>query len=377
MIRFIIYRFLQLIPVMLLVSIVAFAFIHALPGDVIDAMAGDAEAHDPERRAALEKQLGLDQPIYVQYFTWLGKIVLYGDFGKSITTRRSIGVELFKRIPATVYLAVVAVLISLVIAVPLGTIAALKHRTLVDYTVTTAAVTGVSIPNFWFAILCVLFFALYLDWLPASEYVSPFDHPWLGLKHLLLPGAALGVRLAAITTRLTRSSMLDEIRKDYVDTARSVGRPEWRVIFKYTLKDALIPTVTVQETRENGKQRVRQKTSLPGYIFVEMEMNEEAWHLVKDTPKVTQFIGNQRPQEVRPQEIEEQRRRVVEGAVKPKPRVNFDVGDEIRVIDGAFANFSGTVEEVKPDKQKLKVKVSIFGRATPVELDFSQVEKRA
>lgn len=141
--------------------------------------------------------------------------------------------------------------------------------------------------------------------------------------------------------------------------------------------EILIPTETVQETAPSGKSRVRQKTSLPGYIFVEMEMSEEAWHLVKDTPKVTGFIGNQRPQEVRPQEIDDQRRRVVEGAVKPKPRVNFDVGDEIRVIDGAFANFSGTVEEVKPDKQKLKVKVSIFGRATPVELDFSQVEKRA
>lgn len=141
--------------------------------------------------------------------------------------------------------------------------------------------------------------------------------------------------------------------------------------------EVLIPTETVQESGGNGKQRIRQKTSLPGYIFVEMEMTEDSWHLVKDTPKVTGFIGNQRPQEVRPQEIEDQRRRVVEGAVKPKPRVNFDVGDEIRVIDGAFANFSGTVEEVKPDKQKLKVKVSIFGRATPVELDFSQVEKRA
>jgi peptide/nickel transport system permease protein len=129
--------------------------------------------------------------------------------------------------------------------VPLGTIAALKHRTPVDYTVTTAAVVGVSIPNFWFAILCVLFFALYLGWLPASEYVNPFDDPWLGLKHLLLPAAALGVRLAAITTRLTRSTMLDEIRKEYVDTARSVGLPEWRVIFKYTLKNALIPTVTI------------------------------------------------------------------------------------------------------------------------------------
>ena len=121
---------------------------------------------------------------------------------------------------------------------------------------------------------------------------------------------------------------------------------------------------------------MRQKTSFPGYIFVEMEMSEEVWHLVKDTPKVTGFIGNQRPQEVTPPQIDDLRKSIVEGAVKPKPRVCFETGDEIRVIDGAFANFSGTVEEVKPDKQKLRVKVSIFGRATPVELDFSQVEKR-
>jgi len=141
--------------------------------------------------------------------------------------------------------------------------------------------------------------------------------------------------------------------------------------------EVLIPTETVTEQRAGGKARVRQKTSFPGYIFVEMEMSEELWHLVKDTPKVTGFIGNQRPQEVKSPQIDDLRKIIIEGAVKPKPRVSFEQGDEIRVIDGAFANFSGTVEEVKPDKQKLKVKVSIFGRATPVELDFSQVEKRA
>ena len=140
--------------------------------------------------------------------------------------------------------------------------------------------------------------------------------------------------------------------------------------------EILIPSETVTENRPGGKTRVRQKLSLPGYIFVEMEMSEEVWHLVKDTTKVTGFIGNQRPQEVTPPQIDELRKSIVEGAVKPKPRVTFEAGDEIRVIDGAFANFSGTVEEVKPDKQKLRVKVSIFGRATPVELDFSQVEKR-
>jgi len=243
--RYTLYRLIQLIPVLLLVSIFVFAMVHALPGDVIDALAGESEAHDPAVRAALEKELGLNKPIYVQYFTWLGKIIFHGDFGKSITTRRSIGVEVFKRIPATVYLAVAAVVISLLLAIPLGTIAAVRRRTLTDYTVMTGAVVGISIPQFWFAIMCVLFFALYLGWLPASEYYNPLDDPWLGLQHLILPASALGVRLAALTTRLTRSSMLDEVRKDYVDTARSLGLSEWRVIGKYTLKNALIPTVTV------------------------------------------------------------------------------------------------------------------------------------
>src|SRR6188474_1181000 len=128
---------------------------------------------------------------------------------------------------------------------------------------------------------------------------------------------------------------------------------------QYSLDDKfgeiLIPSETVTEQRPGGKTRVRQKLSLPGYIFVEMEMNEQVWHLVKDTPKVTGFIGNQRPQEVKPPHIEDLRKGIVEGAVKPKPRHQFNEGDEVRVVVGAFANFSGTVQEVKPDKQKLKV----------------------
>ncbi|MCA9594472.1 MAG: transcription termination/antitermination protein NusG [Myxococcales bacterium] len=140
--------------------------------------------------------------------------------------------------------------------------------------------------------------------------------------------------------------------------------------------EVLIPSETVTEQTRTGKTRVKTKTSFPGYLFVEMEMSEHAWHLVKDTPKVTGFIGNQRPQEVKPPHIEDLRKGIVEGAVKPKPRHQFQEGDEVRVVVGAFANFSGTVQEVKPDKQKLKVMVSIFGRPTPVELDFSHVEKR-
>jgi transcriptional antiterminator NusG len=139
--------------------------------------------------------------------------------------------------------------------------------------------------------------------------------------------------------------------------------------------EILVPTEERQEARPNGKMVSKTKTSLPGYIFIEMEMSEEAWHLVKETTKVTGFIGNQTPTPVKQSEIDALR--VVGGsAKKPPPKVMYEPGDEVRVIEGAFANFSGMVEEVKPEKLKLKVKVSIFGRATPVELDFSQVEKR-
>jgi transcriptional antiterminator NusG len=140
--------------------------------------------------------------------------------------------------------------------------------------------------------------------------------------------------------------------------------------------EILIPSETVSENRPGGKTRTRQKLSLPGYIFVEMEMSEQVWHLVKDTPKVTGFIGNQTPQEVPLAQIVNLRKGITEGTVKPKPRLTFEVGEEVRVLDGAFANFTGTVDDVKMDKQKLKVKVSIFGRPTSVELDFAAVEKR-
>lgn len=140
--------------------------------------------------------------------------------------------------------------------------------------------------------------------------------------------------------------------------------------------EILIPSETVSTAGKDGKQRVKTKTSFPGYLFVEMEMSEEVWHLVKDTPKVTGFVGNQRPKEVKPPHIEDIRKGISEGAVKPKPRHEYHEGDEVRVTAGAFANFSGTVQEIKPDKQKIKVMVSIFGRPTPVELDFSHVEKR-
>jgi transcriptional antiterminator NusG len=139
--------------------------------------------------------------------------------------------------------------------------------------------------------------------------------------------------------------------------------------------EVLIPTETVQDNQ--GAKRVSSKTFYPGYIFVQMAMSDEAWHVVRDTPKVTGFVGGRKPQPVPSPEIQSVVQQVEEGAAKPRPRVLFSAGDHVRVNDGAFANFTGTIEEVKPEKQKVRVLVSIFGRATPVELDYSQVEKTA
>jgi peptide/nickel transport system permease protein len=244
MVIYTINRMIQLIPVLLILSIIVFSFVHLLPGDVIDVLAGEENIQDPEVRAALEKEFGLDKPIYIQYLVWLGN-VLRGDFGTSLVTRRPIALELFDRIPATMYLALVSIAIAMVISIPLGTIAAVKRNTFIDYISQTTSLLGISIPEFWLAIMMILLFSLYLGWLPSSEYYSPLDDFGKSIKHLILPAIAIGFRQAAYTTRLTRSSMLDEVSREYVDTARSLGLPERKVIYKYTLRNALIPTLTI------------------------------------------------------------------------------------------------------------------------------------
>lgn len=244
MVIYTINRIIQLIPVLLILSIIVFSFVHLLPGDVIDVLAGEEDVEDPEVRAALEKEFGLDKPIYVQYLVWLGNVVR-GDFGKSLVTRRPIALELFDRIPATMYLALVSIALAMVISIPLGTIASVKRNTFVDYVAQTTSLFGISIPEFWLAIMAILFFSLYLGWLPSSEYYSPLEDLGKSIKHLILPAVAIGFRQAAYTTRLTRSSMLDEVSREYVDTARALGLPERKVIYKYTLRNALIPTLTI------------------------------------------------------------------------------------------------------------------------------------
>ncbi|MCW5748305.1 MAG: ABC transporter permease, partial [Alphaproteobacteria bacterium] len=235
MLAYILRRIAQLVPVILVLTVAVFGFIELLPGSIVDTLIGTEGGDDAETREILAKEYGLDRPVYERYVRWLGRAVQF-DFGNSLVTRRPISTELLSRIPATVYLAVVGIAFSMLIAVPLGTFAAVRRNTAVDYTAQVTSLAGISIPEFWFAILCVLFFSLYLGWLPSSGYVSPFVDFWGSLKFLILPAAAIGFRQAAFTTRLTRSSMLDELSKEYVDTARAMGLRERRVIFRYTLR---------------------------------------------------------------------------------------------------------------------------------------------
>ena len=237
-------RIAQLVPVLLVLSVAVFAFVEALPGSIVDTLVGTEGGDIEEARAILTKEYGLDRPVHERYVLWLGR-ALQGDLGKSLVTRRPISTELLSRIPATVYLASVGIVLSMLIAVPLGTFAAVRRNSAVDYTAQVTSLAGISIPEFWFAILCVLLFSLYLGWLPSSGYVSPLEDFWGSLQFLILPAAAIGFRQAAFTTRLTRSSMLDELSKEYVDTARALGHSERKVIFKYTLRNAMIPTITI------------------------------------------------------------------------------------------------------------------------------------
>jgi len=244
MLAYIIRRLVYLIPVLFVLTVVVFGFVQMLPGDIIDVMIGEEDVEDPEVRAALEEEFGLNDPIYVQYGKWIGR-VLQGDLGKSLITRRDVTLELFERIPATAYLAITGMILSMCIAIPLGTLAALKRNTYVDNAVQITALAGISIPEFWFAIMAVLLFSLHLGWLPSSGYTSPLENLQESLTFLILPAIAIGFRQAAYTTRLTRSSMLDEMNKEYVDTARSLGFRERKVVYKYTLRNAMIPTLTI------------------------------------------------------------------------------------------------------------------------------------
>jgi peptide/nickel transport system permease protein len=244
-IAYIMRRCLQIPFVVLLVTLALFFVMHMLPGDPIYAAIGESEASlDPVAMQQMREDLGLNDPLPVQYGHWLGDLAR-GDLGRSFKDRASVGDNITGRIPITAQLGLMALLVAVCVGVPAGTIAAVKRNSPLDYCVTIVAMFGIAVPSFWFAMLLIWLFVVTLGWLPASGFVGIWEDPWPAIQHMLLPVAALGLTLAGSIMRYTRSSVLDVLNQDYVRTARSKGLNERTVIVRHALRNSLLPVVTV------------------------------------------------------------------------------------------------------------------------------------
>ena len=232
-----------LVLVLVGVSLVTFAIVPLLPGSPARVTLGVQAT--PESVAALERQMGLDRPLAVQYVDWIGGIVLRGDFGDSLISRQPIAGEVRRRVPATLTLAVAALLVGLAIALPMGFLSALAPGSRRDLGVSVLSQIGVSVPDFWMGILLILLFAETLGWLPSSGYRPLADGlvPWA--RHLVLPAVTVGIISGSIMTRFVRSALLEVLGQDYVRTARAKGVPRPTVLRKHVLRNAAIPIVTI------------------------------------------------------------------------------------------------------------------------------------
>ena len=266
MIEFLARRLLVLIPVLFFMSVIVFGVLRLIPGDPVDVMMG-ADQVDAQTRQALRHELGLDLSLPHQYLRWVGRVVR-GDLGRSVRNRESVVALIADKLPKTLLLTAASSLVALVVALPLGILAAVRRNTGADYAAMVFALLGVSVPNFFLGILLVLAFAVGLGWLPSQGYASVVVQPVQALQYLLLPALTLGLAMAGVVTRMVRSSVLEAIGQDYVRTARAKGLSERGVVWKHALKNALIPTVTVVGlqfgTLLGGAVVVEQVFSWPG-----------------------------------------------------------------------------------------------------------------
>jgi peptide/nickel transport system permease protein len=251
MLVYILRRLVQIVPTVLGITFVVFLMMRSIPGDPVVALLGDAYTEEDAVKA--REAYGLNQPVLLQYLIWLGKL-LQGDWGTSILTGRPVLQDVLVRLPVTLELVALSMGVALLIAIPAGIIGALRQNTWADYSATSIAMIGVSIPEFFLGVLLLLAFSFGLHALPSSGWVYlPGTCPsmvcgvslWGNMQHVLMPALALGVGRAALLTRLLRASMLEVVRTEYVTTARAKGLDERKVVLKHALKNALIPTVTV------------------------------------------------------------------------------------------------------------------------------------
>lgn len=257
-------RILASIPIMLGVALIVFLFMRLTPGDPIDLMMGNAGNVTQEEIDALRSQYNLDKPIHIQLKEYIVDL-LHGDLGDSIKKKKPVSELIAETLPATIELALAATLFAILIGVPIGVFSAVRQNSLLDRASMGISFFGISMPPFWLGIVLIMIFSVKLGWTPVKGRLdlgveiesmtglhvidSLLTFNWEGLKsavsHLLLPAITLGSSMAAILARVTRSSMLEAMRSDYVTLARAKGLPEWKVIVKHALRNALIPTVTV------------------------------------------------------------------------------------------------------------------------------------
>jgi peptide/nickel transport system permease protein len=246
MTTYVVRRLILAVIVMVLVTLIVFLAMRLLPGDPIYMImtSGEMTEATVEEIEAVRAEFGLDRPLMVQYFNWIGGVV-QGDFGTSLVQREPVTKELFRRLPITLNLSFISLILSLLIGIPAGVICAVKRGTRIDTIVTVLANIGITMPIFWLGFMLIYLFALQLHWLPVQGYTSPFDNLVQNIRQIILPVFCLSIFPLASVTRQTRSSMLEVMRQDYIRTAWSKGLKAQAVIIKHALKNSLIPVITL------------------------------------------------------------------------------------------------------------------------------------
>ena len=245
---YVVRRLLLILPTLFILSILVFLSVRFIPGDVIDVMLGRMEmfagAFEDIDREALEHQLGLDVPVHVQYGRWIGNILRHGSLGESLLGGYAIEERILDRLPVTIELGLMAILIGLVIALPVGIYSAIRQDTAADFLGRSVAIIGLATPNFWLGIMVMIYPAIWWGWAPPLELVSFTADPLGNLWGFLIPSLILGTASAAATMRMTRTMMLEVLRQDYIRTAWSKGLKERAVVIRHAVKNALIPVVS-------------------------------------------------------------------------------------------------------------------------------------
>ncbi len=243
---YIIRRILALIPTLIFASFIVFMTVRLIPGNIIDLMLSQNDVSaSKQTRDQLEAVLGLDTPIYIQYFKWVGALIFKGSLGNSLWTNTPVMEDILYRLPVTFELGLMALIVALIVGIPIGVYAALRQETIGDYVLRTASILALAIPAFWTGTLVMVFPAIWWGWSPSVRFITFSQDPWGHIVQLLIPALILGKGFSAVIMRFTRTLMLEVLRQDYIRTARAKGLSTRTIVMRHALRNALIPVVTL------------------------------------------------------------------------------------------------------------------------------------